>query len=262
MTAYTVYKSAQLPVVAGDAGVWGNELNTSTFPIFDSALGQISTQSVTNVNVTLSSTQAGSALLRVTGTLSGNVQLTTSTQGFQFIENLTTGAYTLTITNGYGTPYTLPQGVCTPVIFDTTNGARSGVGLTSAYLQSILTGVYPLLSSAAVTSSILAKTAQSVTSSSASLSINCSLGMEVDLTLNASVTSVGVTNWPAAGSLGTLTLNIANGGAYTMTGWPGTTRWAYGVAPSLTSSGKDTIVLTSSDGGSTFRGYVVAQNMS
>ena len=256
----TVYKGWYIPTVAAEAGIWGGEINTDLAAI-DASVGGFSTVSVTNVNVTLSSTQAGSALLRVTGTLSGNVQLTTSTQGFQFIENLTSGAFSLTITNGYGTPYTLPQGVCTPLIFDNTNGARSGVGLTSAYLQSILTGVYPLLSSAPVTSSILAKTPQFISQTTAALSINCSLGMFVDLGLNANVTSINVTNWPAVGALGTLTLNISNGGSYTITGWPGATVWTYGVAPSMT-GGRDTIVLTSFDGGSTFRGYIAGQHMS
>jgi hypothetical protein len=260
--AYTVYKSAYLPTVAGDSGVWGGLFNTTTFPIFDSALGGYASLAVSNVNVTLNATQAGVALLRVTGTLLGNVQLTTACQGFQFIENSTSGAYNLTITNGVGSTYTLPQGVCTPVIFDSTNGARSGVGLTSAYLQSILSGVYPLLSSAPVSASILAKTAQSITVGSSSLAVNCASGMTVDVTLNASVTSVSVSNWPAAGALGVLTLNISSSGAYTMTGWPGTTRWTFGAAPTLTSSGRDTIVLASSDGGSTFRGYIAAQNMS
>lgn len=128
MSGTTVYKGAFLPTVAGDAGLWGTEMNTQTFVTFDSALGGYAALSVSNVNVTLSTTQAGMALLRVSGTLTGSVQITTSTQGFQFIENLTTGSYALTITNGVGTPLTLTQGFCTPVIFDATNGARqSGV---------------------------------------------------------------------------------------------------------------------------------------
>ena len=258
----TVYKGALLPTVGGDSGVWGTEQNTQTFATFDAAIGGYAAQSLTNVNVTLSASQAGMALLKLTGTLSGNVQITTSTQGFQFIENLTTGAYAVTITNGVGSPFTLPQGVATLVIFDATNGARAGVTLTSALLTSILAGYVPMLSSAPVSSSVLAKTAQTVTSSSASLSINCASGMEVDLTLNASITSLAVSNWPAAGAVGTLTLNVTNGGSYTITGWPGTTRWTQGVAPSLTAGGRDTIILASSDGGSTFRGFIAAQAMS
>ena len=130
----TVYKGAYLPNVAGDSGVWGGYLNTLTFVTFDNALGAYAAQSLTSVPVTLSATQAGSALLRLTGTLTANVAITTSTQGFQFVENLTTGAFTVTISNGAGTPLTLPQGTVSPVIVDATNGARLGIPPTSSTL--------------------------------------------------------------------------------------------------------------------------------
>lgn len=100
---------------------------------------------------------------------------------------------------------------------------------------------------------------QSVTASSSSLSIDMSLGWNVALTLSATVSSFSVSNWPSAGTLGKLTLDITASGSYNITGWPGTTRWSAGAAPTVTSSGKDTIILTSSDGGSTFRGFIAAQ---
>ena len=130
--ANTVYKAAYLPVVLGDAGAWGGELNTQTFPIFDSALGGYAAVSVSNANISLSAGQDQQAILRVTGTLGANVQITSACQGFKIVENLTTGAYTLTITNGVGTPLTLPQGVGSFVIFDVTNGARLGTPVYTA----------------------------------------------------------------------------------------------------------------------------------
>ncbi len=110
-------------------------------------------------------------------------------------------------------------------------------------------------------------TSQAVTASSTSLAINMALGWDVALSLAANVgASSGtftVTNWPASGALGKLTLEIANTGPYGITAWPGTVYWAGGAPPVITSgSGAlDTIMLTSRDGGNTFRGYVIAQNM-
>lgn len=250
----TVYKGAYLPVVSGDSGVWGGYLNTTTFPVFDDNIGGYAAKSLSNVNVSLSATESQMAILRLTGTLSGNVQVTTSCQGFTFVENLTTGAYTVTITNGAGTPLTLSQGVGTIVIFDATNGARAAQGLTLAQL---------LATSIALKSAIYTKTAQSLTASGASLTIDCSLGMTVDLTLSANVTSISLSNWPATtGYQGALLINVTSTGSYTMTGWPGTTYWTGGVAPVTTPSGKDTYGIVSTDGGTNFRGYILAQNMS
>jgi microcystin-dependent protein len=126
--ATTVYKGAYLPTVAGDSGVWGAKLNSSltnsTFPVFDAALGGITAKSLTNANVTLSAAESGTAILRLIGTLSANINIVTSCQGFTFVENATTGAYSITIANGVGTPLPVPQGMCSVVIFDATNGPR------------------------------------------------------------------------------------------------------------------------------------------
>jgi hypothetical protein len=104
---------------------------------------------------------------------------------------------------------------------------------------------------------------QAVTASGASLAINYATGPDVSLTLSATVTSFTVSNWPASGKLGRLLLEIASTGAFNITGWPGTTIWSAGTAPTITSGNgkKDTILLTSNDGGTNFRGYVIAQAM-
>lgn len=106
-------------------------------------------------------------------------------------------------------------------------------------------------------------TKQAVTAASTSLSIDLSLGGTVALALNSNVSvAFAVTNWPASGTMGRLLLEITSSGAYNITAWPGTVTWVGGAVPTITSSGKDTILLTSHDGGSTFRGYIVAQAMS
>jgi hypothetical protein len=104
---------------------------------------------------------------------------------------------------------------------------------------------------------------QSVTAGSSTLNIDMSLGWNVALTLNATVTTFTVSNWPASGILGKLTLEITSGGAYNITGYPGTTIWTGGTKPTITSgSGKKDSIVLMSDGGTNFRGYLGGQNMS
>lgn len=98
----------------------------------------------------------------------------------------------------------------------------------------------------------------------ATLTIDMNAGGDVKLALGATVTSFAVVNWPAAGSLGRLLLEVENGGAFNITDWPGATIWPSGIAPVLTSGSgkKDTFLLTSNDGGVNFRGYVIGLNLS
>ena len=113
------------------------------------------------------------------------------------------------------------------------------------------------------TLSIPALMRQAVTASSSSLNIDMALGWTVALALNATVTSFTVSNWPASGVLGKLTLEVTNGGSYNITGYPGTTKyWTDGAVPTMTVSGRDTVILTSGDGGTVFRNYQASQNMS
>lgn len=105
-------------------------------------------------------------------------------------------------------------------------------------------------------------TKQSVTANSTSLAIDASQGTDIALTLSSNVSvAFTVSNWPAAGTFGRMILEIASTGAYNISVWPGTTIWNAGSAPTITSGGKDTIILTSNDGGTNFRGYIAAQAM-
>lgn len=104
---------------------------------------------------------------------------------------------------------------------------------------------------------------QTLTANAGALVIDVSLGTFITLALNATVTSFSVINWPASGKSVRLLLNITNNGAFNITSWPGTTYWLGGSAPTITSGAgkRDTIVLESSDGGASFRGYIAAQDM-
>jgi hypothetical protein len=123
--ATTTYKGFELQATGANSGTWGSVLNSDVFQIIDNNLGAITTKALTNVNVTLSASESQSAILRLSGTLTGNVQITTSCYGFFFVENLTTGSFTVTITNGAGSSFVAPQGARSTVISDSTNGIRA-----------------------------------------------------------------------------------------------------------------------------------------
>ena len=121
--ATTTYKGLELIATGTENNTWGATLNSSVFNRIDQNLGGIVTKSLTNVNVTLTADESRQAIVRLSGTLTGNVTITTSCQGFFFVENLCTlGAFAVTITNGVA-GVTAPAGRST-MIAGTANGVR------------------------------------------------------------------------------------------------------------------------------------------
>ena len=90
--------------------------------------------------------------------------------------------------------------------------------------------------------------------SAAARTIDLENGNYVTMT-NASGLTLTFSNPPANGSAGSFVLEITNGGAYTVT-WPTSVDWAGGTAPTLTAAGKDLLVFTTQDGGTTWHGIV------
>lgn len=145
---YTSNKGFSVPTAGSLAGTWGadsttptanssNALNEGLTSLLDQALGGITTLSLTSVNVTLTQLQTQNGMLRMTGTLTGNVVISPDVgvlmTGFYYFENLTTGSYSVTLTNSAGS-VALPQSRRGVVWIDTTNGPRivSIVGSTAA----------------------------------------------------------------------------------------------------------------------------------
>lgn len=116
-------KGYELQVTGSNSGTWGSTLNTDVFGIIDSNMAGITNKTLSNVNVTLSASESQNCILRLSGVLTGNVQITTACYGFFFVENLTTGAFAVTVTNGAG-GVVVPQSSRTTVISDSTNGCR------------------------------------------------------------------------------------------------------------------------------------------
>jgi hypothetical protein len=141
MTA-TAFKAINLPVQSVTA-TWGDALNNGPFADLDTILGGTLTKALTNVNVNLTVAESKNQILRLTGTLTGAVLITTTNIGLTCIENVTTGAFAVTFVNsltvggaGIGSAVTIPQGHKTVVISDTTNGCRIW---STSYLEDIVT---------------------------------------------------------------------------------------------------------------------------
>lgn len=91
-------------------------------------------------------------------------------------------------------------------------------------------------------------------------------GTDIDLatanyfTWSASSALLSVSNIPSAGKVASFIIEISNGGDYSVSWWSGIT-WSAGTAPTLTSGGLDILGFYTSDGGTTWRGLVLAQGV-
>lgn len=88
--------------------------------------------------------------------------------------------------------------------------------------------------------------------------IDLSAGNFFTKTISAATTFT-VSNVPASGATASIILELTNAGAYTISWWSGV-KWASGTAPTLTTSGVDILGFYSHDGGTTWRGMVLAKD--
>lgn len=88
---------------------------------------------------------------------------------------------------------------------------------------------------------------------SGSTNINTASGGVVSATTTAATTFT-FTTASSAGYADSFTLHLTNGGTYVT--WPSSVHWNEGVAPTLTTSGKDILVFTTIDGGTTWDGML------
>jgi hypothetical protein len=122
----TVNKGYLLMVTGSEEDQWGNKLNADVFTIVDRNLGGLVVKTLENIQVDLSTTETQNLICRLSGVLTGNVLVTAvGLKGMMILENVTTGAFTVTFSNGVGSAITLLQGVRTLVCADATNGARA-----------------------------------------------------------------------------------------------------------------------------------------
>lgn len=128
-TTETTYKKYSKPG-SGDSG-WGTTLNDQMINYVDANMGGILPISVTTGTTTLTEAESRNVMLRISGSLTGNVTIVIFSNasnfagGFYFVENLTTNNFTVTIRNTLvGPGVVVLQNSRATLISDATNGVR------------------------------------------------------------------------------------------------------------------------------------------
>lgn len=88
--------------------------------------------------------------------------------------------------------------------------------------------------------------------------IDCSLANHWTKTINGA-TALSVTNVYEAGLVTSLVVHLTNAGN-NVTFWAGV-RWSNGVKPALSAAGRDVLAFITHDGGVTWDGYLIGQDM-
>lgn len=89
--------------------------------------------------------------------------------------------------------------------------------------------------------------------------INLATGNYFTRTISGT-TTLTVSNVPASGTAGSFILDLTNGGSATVNWWSGM-KWAAGVAPTLTTSGRDVLGFFTHNGGTTWTGLVLGKDV-
>lgn len=135
---FTTGKGFSVQATGTNAGTWGsdsttptanssNALNEGAIQLIDQALAGTTTLSLSSSAVLLTQIQAQKGMLRCTGTLLANITISPDSgvlmTGFYAWENVTTGSYTVTLSNSAGS-VVLPQSRRGLFWIDTTNAPR------------------------------------------------------------------------------------------------------------------------------------------
>lgn len=91
----------------------------------------------------------------------------------------------------------------------------------------------------------------------AASNIDLSTGTYFTKTISGATTFTA-SNVASSGNVAAFVLDLTNGGSATIT-WMSGTRWAGGVAPTLTASGRDVLGFFTHDGGTTWNGFVLGK---
>ncbi|MBP6807023.1 MAG: hypothetical protein KAX51_08600 [Chromatiaceae bacterium] len=133
-----------------------------------------------------------------------------------------------------------------------TDEGRLAVGLAvGSYAELVGTTAAQALSGKTLTGLKETKTASS--------GYNFDLAAGNYFTHTASANNLTVSNVPATGSVGAFIVELTNGGAYTFAFWSGV-KWAGGAVPALTAAGVDILGFYTHDGGTTWRGLLLAKD--
>lgn len=143
--------------------------------------------------------------------------------------------------------------------------AIGGSGTLSTWSIRV-TGLASVLSDLFVPQGLFAKSVRETMTapaiSAGTLTLDCSAGSVFNVTLNANVSTLSITNPPVTGYSYTMLLQFTADGTSRTVTWPASVKWPAGVSPLLTSTnGKaDIFTLTTYNNGTTWYASTVGQN--
>ena len=129
----TANKGYEVQTTGTNPNTWGDVLNDDTIAVIDENLGGITTKTLSNTPVVLTADESQTLIVRLIGTLTGAVLVTTAAVGMTIVENVTSGAFAVTFGNGVGSPVTIQQGTRAVVITDSVNGPRVAADTVSEF---------------------------------------------------------------------------------------------------------------------------------
>ena len=143
----TPLKALIIPNTGDLVGTWGSAALNPDFTAIDGMFGGVTTVSLTNANVSLSApagsitpgagpNQQQNAVIKFSGTLTGNCTITFTLPGYYIVENnCTVGAFYVLLTGGAGNNITAPPGEACHVYSDGTNMKYVNMGRVGSYLD-------------------------------------------------------------------------------------------------------------------------------
>ena len=117
----------EVQTTGSNAGTWGSVLNDNVIQYLDQNFAGLNSLSLSSSNTLLTASQARNQMTRCSGVLLANVSISPDAgvlwNGIRCVENVTSGSFTVTLTNAAGS-VVIPQGRRALVFLDTTNGPR------------------------------------------------------------------------------------------------------------------------------------------
>lgn len=122
----TTNKGLEVQVTGTNSDTWGDLLNSDVISFLDLMIGGTLTKTLaSSTPVDLTAAESRNLIVRLIGTISANIAITTLCKGMTIVENATSGAFTVTFAfNGAGSAITIPSGTRALIATDGTNGAR------------------------------------------------------------------------------------------------------------------------------------------
>lgn len=123
----TANKGYEIQTTGSNVNLWGQVLNDNMIAYVDLNLGGVLTKTLSNVTVNLTAAESRNGILRLIGTLSADVLVTTLNQGFQIVYNQTSGPFSVSFQRlGVGSPVIIQQNTAALITTDATNGTQTG----------------------------------------------------------------------------------------------------------------------------------------